>query len=81
MALVKVPETTEQLDQVRTLMRAFVEWYRHFLVELMTSEQAASYTAHFGTQDMPDLDGKLRELERELAVALGMASLSLTHPT
>lgn len=28
MALVKVPSTTEQLDQVRALMRAFVEWHR-----------------------------------------------------
>jgi GNAT superfamily N-acetyltransferase len=28
MALVKVPKTTEQLDQVRALMRAFVAWHR-----------------------------------------------------
>lgn len=34
-----------------------------FLVELMTPEQATSYTANFGTEGMLELDGKLRELE------------------
>jgi putative acetyltransferase len=33
MTLVKVPKTTEQLDRVRTLMRAFVDWYRQRYVE------------------------------------------------
>lgn len=37
-----------------------------FLVELMTLEQATSYTANFGTEGMPELDGKLRELERAM---------------
>jgi hypothetical protein len=37
-----------------------------FLVELMTPEQAASYTANFGTEGMLELDGKLRELERTM---------------
>ena len=34
-----------------------------FLVELMTPEQATSYTANFGTEGMLELDGKLWKLE------------------
>lgn len=37
-----------------------------FLIELMTPEQATSYTANFGTEGTPDLDGKLQELERAM---------------
>jgi hypothetical protein len=37
-----------------------------FLIEIMTPEQATSYTANFGTKGMPDLDSKLRELERAM---------------
>lgn len=37
-----------------------------FLIELMTPEQATSYTTTFGAQGFPALDGKLRELERAL---------------
>jgi len=33
MALVKIPENTEQLDQVRALSHAFVEWHRHRCAE------------------------------------------------
>lgn len=40
-----------------------------FLVELITPEQAASYTANFGTEGMPELDGKLRELELAIMTA------------
>ncbi len=37
-----------------------------FLIELMTPEQAKAYVATFGTAGMPDLDAKLRELERAM---------------
>lgn len=38
-----------------------------FLIELMTPEQAAVYTATFGATGLPSLDGKLRELEQALS--------------
>jgi hypothetical protein len=38
-----------------------------FLLELMTSEQAAAYTATFGESGLPSLDGKLRSLEESLS--------------
>lgn len=37
-----------------------------FLIELMTPEQATSYTATFGASGITTLDGKLRELELAL---------------
>jgi hypothetical protein len=37
-----------------------------FLIELMTPEQAMSYTANFGIGGMPELDDKLRELEHAM---------------
>lgn len=37
-----------------------------FLVELMTPKQAAAYAAVFGSEGLPELDGKLRQLERAM---------------
>jgi hypothetical protein len=37
-----------------------------FLIEIMTTEQAAAYQAVFGAAGMPTLDQKLREIERAL---------------
>jgi hypothetical protein len=42
-----------------------------FLIELMTAEQSKSYKANFGTQGMPTLNAKLREMEQRLQKMMG----------
>ena len=41
-----------------------------FLVEFLTPEEACRYAEAFGTEGLPELDGKLRQLEASMAAAL-----------
>ena len=50
------------------IVKVWVEDF--FLVEFLTPEERRRYNAAFGTSGLPVLDGKLRELEASMSVAL-----------
>lgn len=77
--LLQTPRSVDQIETIASeegwhctrasagffeLTKVWVE--DRFLVELMTAEQARSYTAIFGTEGLPTLDGKLRDLESSM---------------
>jgi hypothetical protein len=59
-------------QQVETgLFKVFKLWIDgNILVEFLTKVEAARYAEAFGTEGLQSLDGKLRDLEKELAGAL-----------